>query len=427
MVDAHPRHERLGLGVPETYERLLGPAHRTVGRLLGLDLAPLLGVIAGLGQRARALDHVLGRLHDDVTGRVEARPPGASGDLVKLARLEQPVAGAVVLGQAGEEDRPNRDVDPDPERVGAADHLQQAGLGELLDQPAIARQHAGVMHPDPAAHEPGQRAPEAGGEPEAADHLTDRVALLTGAELGRQQRLRPLHRGGLREMHDVDRRPVDRDELLEQLMQRLDRPRVRQRDGPVGVVDQDRLARGAPRQIGGDRADVAQRGRHQQKLRRGQAQQRHLPRPPALAVGVVVKLVHHDLADNGARALPQRDVRQHLGRAAHDRRAGVDRRVTGQHPDVLGAERRAQREELLRHQRLDRRRVIARAALRQRSEVRGHGHQRLPRPRRRAKHDVVIAEHLDHRLFLMRVERQPLARDPGGERGVDRVRVRVGG
>jgi hypothetical protein len=71
---------------------------------------------------------VLGRLHDDVARGVEARAPGAAGDLVELARLEQPVARAVELGQAGEDDGADRDVDADAERVGAADDLEQAGL-----------------------------------------------------------------------------------------------------------------------------------------------------------------------------------------------------------------------------------------------------------------------------------------------------------
>jgi hypothetical protein len=35
----------------QALERLLGPADLAVGRLLGLDLAALLGVVAGLGQR----------------------------------------------------------------------------------------------------------------------------------------------------------------------------------------------------------------------------------------------------------------------------------------------------------------------------------------------------------------------------------------
>ena len=155
-----------------------------------------------------------------------------------------------------------------------------------------------------------------------------------------------------------------------------------------------------------------------------EAEDRHLPRPAALRVGVEVELVHHDLADVGARALAQRDVRQHLGRAADDRRPAVDRRVAGEHPHALRAEDAAQREELLRDERLDRRRVVGPAPLRERREVRGGGHQRLPGAGRRRQDHVVAAEELDHGLVLMRVERQPLLLRPAGERLVEPVGVR---
>ena len=212
-------------------------------------LRSFFGSSPALATSARVLDRVLGRLHDDVAGRVEPGAAGAPGDLVELARLEQPVPGAVELRQPGEDDRADRDVDADAERVGPADHLQQPGLRELLDQPAVARQHPGVVDADAAADQLGQRPAEAGGEAERADRLGDRVALLARAELRRQQRLRPLQGRGLREVHDVDRRLVGRDELLEQLVQRLHRPREVERHGPLGVVDQRGLAAGAPRQV----------------------------------------------------------------------------------------------------------------------------------------------------------------------------------
>src|SRR3712207_7820139 len=56
---------------------------------------------------------------------VVAGPSGAAGDLVELAHLQQPGAGAVVLGQRAEDDRADRHVDADAEGVGAADDLEQ--------------------------------------------------------------------------------------------------------------------------------------------------------------------------------------------------------------------------------------------------------------------------------------------------------------
>ncbi len=85
--------ERLGRGVAELVVGLLGPADVPLRRSLLLQLLELLRVVAGLLRGALVLDHVIGRLHDDVAARVEAGAPGAAGDLVELARLQQPVAG----------------------------------------------------------------------------------------------------------------------------------------------------------------------------------------------------------------------------------------------------------------------------------------------------------------------------------------------
>ena len=67
---------------------------------------------------------MVGGLHDHGARGVVARPAGATGDLVELARVEQPAAGAVVLRQRREDDGADRHVDAHPERVGAADDLQ---------------------------------------------------------------------------------------------------------------------------------------------------------------------------------------------------------------------------------------------------------------------------------------------------------------
>ena len=58
-----------------------------------------------------------------------------TGDLVELARREVAHALAVVLDKAREQDRADRHVDADAERVRAADHLQQPALREGLDEP----------------------------------------------------------------------------------------------------------------------------------------------------------------------------------------------------------------------------------------------------------------------------------------------------
>ena len=424
MVDAHPRDQRLRRRVAQALERLLGPADHAICRLRALELAELLRVVAGLGRRPRPLDRVLWRLHHHIADRVESRAPGAPGDLVELARLQDPLPRTVELGQPGEDHGADRDVDADAQRVRPADHLQQPGLGQLLHKPAVARQHAGVMDTDAAADEPRQRPAEAGGEAKAADRVGDRRPLLARAQLRRHERLRALQRGGLREEDDVDRRAIRPHKLLQELVQRLQRPGELEWHGPLGLLDEGRLAPGPPCQVLAQRGDVAERRRHEQELRVRQAQQRHLPRPTALRLGVEVKLVHHDLADVGGGALAQRDVGQHLRRAADDRGAAVDGRVTRQHPHVLGAERPAQGKELLRNERLRRRGVERHPPLGHRREVRRDSHHRLPRARRRGEDHVAAAEQLDHRLLLVRIERQPLPLGPTDERLVKCVRLR---
>ena len=70
-------------------------------------------------------------------------------------------------------------------------------------------------------------------------------------------------------------------------------------------------------------------------------EQRDLPGHPPLAIGVVVKLVHHDVV-GAPGAVAQRHVGQDLGGAADDRRVAVDAGVAGQHPDLLRAKQPAE-------------------------------------------------------------------------------------
>ena len=229
--------------------------------------------------------------------------------------------------------------------------------------------------------------------------------------------------GRLGEVDDVDGVLARRHELLEGVVERLHRPAEAQRHGTFGVVHDGGVAAGAPLEVLDEEGDVAQGGRHQQELGVEQLQQRHLPGPAAVVLGVEVELVHHHEADVGTPALAQRDVGQDLGGAADDRGVGVHRRVTGEHADVVGTEDLDEGEELLAHERLDGRGVEADLVLRQRCHVRADGDQRLPRPGGRREDHVVAAEQLDDRLVLVRVEVQALVDDPAGEGVVDGVRV----
>ena len=364
---------------------------------------------------------MVGRLDDHGAGGVVAGPPGPPGDLVELPGVEQPAAGAVVLRQRREHDGADRHVDAHPEGVGAADDLQQPGLGELFDQAAVLGQHPGVVHPDAVAHQPRQRRAECGGEPEPADQFGDRRLLLLAAHIDAHQGLGPLQGGLLGEVHDVDRGLFGLEQFGDRLVHRRRCIRVVQRHRAFGARDQSGGPPGPPGEILAQERHVPEGGRHQQELGPGQLQQRHLPGPAAVGVAVEVELVHHHQADIGGcafrAALAQGDVGQHLGGAGDDRRGGVDRCVTGQHADVGRAEHRAQREELLADQRLDRCGVVAARPGGQGGVLRAGGHQRLPGAGRGGQDDVGAAEQFNQRLLLRRVQRRAARVCPGGEAG----------
>ena len=343
---------------------------------------------------------------------------------MELAGAELPHPLSVVFGERRHEHGPDRHVDADAEGVGAADDPQQPALGERLDEAPIAREHAGVMHADARPHVARQGAAERRGEPEAADRVGDRVALLAAHDPDARQRLRPLHRGRLREVHDVDRRLVGLQQLFDRLVDRRHGVGEVQRHRPLDPRDaRDGPARPAL-EVFGDRRDVAERGRHEDELRARKEQQRHLPRPPAIGVAVVVELVHHDLVDRGIRALTQREVREDLGRAADDRRVGVDGRIPGHHADVLGAEDVDEGEELLADEGLDRRGVIGASTVREREGMGGDRDERLAGAGRRRQDDVRARHDLDDRFVLRGVQGQPSIGRPVDEARVRGVRVR---
>ena len=239
-----------------------------------------------------------------------------------------------------------------------------------------------------------------------ADAVGDRLLVDLERRLGVEQRGGVLDRGRLGEVHDVDGSLVGAHQLLERLAEVVERPGERQRHRALGVVDDRDVAAGTALEVLGEERHVAQGRRHQQELRVEQLEQRHLPRPASLGLGVEVELVHHDEPHVGGAALAEREVGQDLGGAADDRGIGVDGRVAGEHADVVGAEDLAQREELLADEGLDRRGVEAHLVLGQRRGVGADRDQRLPRAGRRREDDVVAAEQLDDRLVLVRVERR---------------------
>ena len=102
-------------------------------------------------------------------------------------------------------------------------------------------------------------------------------------------------------------------------------------------------------------------------------------------------------------------------------------RVAGHHADAGRPEDVAQGEELLRHQRLDRRGVEAAHALRQGGEVRARGDQALAGSGRGAHDHIGAGDDLDQRLLLVRVQGEALLLRPAGEGVEDRVGIGCAG
>ena len=246
------------------------------------------------------------------------------------------------------------------------------------------------------------------GELEAGDPRRDLGLLFLRADLQAGEVLRAARGVGLREVHHVGRRLAFVDQFLDG---------VRERNLGVGIVERHRALAGLD---GEGRAAiqlrhrlfeeprVAERGRHQQEAGLRHGEERHLPGAAAVAVRVVMELVHHHIVHCGIRSLAQRHVRQDFGRAAEDRRIVVHAAVAGRQPDQVGTELAAQRHPLLVDQRLDWARVDRTLAARERREEERRSDERLAGTGRRVEDDVLAVEQFENRLFLRRVEREVL-------------------
>ena len=361
--------------VDQLVERVLIPCDKTFWRLLALDFLELLGIIACLGEGFGVLDFEFRPFGDDQAFRVEAHTSRTSRDLMEFAGTQFAHFRAVKLGQCGQHHGMDGYVDADAQRVGAADHRQQAMLCELLDQTTIAREHARMVNADSGAQQTLQNLAECSGELRALDRLRNGGTLFLAGHTCACQGVRRLQCGVLREMHHINRRFASAERQFDGLLQRVKRVFVRQRHRARRIGDDVDVRVRHVLQFVGDRIDVAQCGAHQQKLRVRQCQQRNLPGPTALRIAIIMEFIHRYTADIGMTALTQCLVRENLRSAADDRRIGVDVRVSGDHADVLTTEHLHQIKELLRHQRLDRSRVIRATARAQRREMHTQRHQ----------------------------------------------------
>ena len=155
----------------------------------------------------------------------------------------------------------------------------------------------------------------------------------------------------------------------------------------------------------------------------GKLQNRDLPCPSALGVGVVVELVDDDEPDVGGRPGAQCNVRQDLLRATNDRSVRVYRGVTGDHADIVRTKFSAERKELLRHQCLDRSGVVAPLAACHCSEVASHADEGLSGPGRGGEDNVAARQQLEDRFFLRWIQLETNRRAEIDERVDQFVRI----
>ena len=279
---------------------------------------------------------MLGRLGDHAPAIVEPAPARAPGDLLELADREKAHLRPVELRELREEDRPDRDVHADAERVGPADDVEEPLLGELLHEKTVPGKEPGVVNADSERQESPELLAVGRREAFRAHDRPDLLPFLAAPDLHARERLRELGALALGEVHDVDGALLLLQEVFDRLVERGLAVLVVERHRPLLGRDVRDLAARVALQAFRDRASVAQRRRHQQELGPGQDEERHLPGDAALSVRVVVKLVHHDVGRREARAKAKRHVRQDLRRTADDARLRVDARVPGEHSDVLG-------------------------------------------------------------------------------------------
>ena len=167
------RRQRLGLGArPAARRSARAQATKPSGGFLRTTLRRFFGSSPALASACSFSIDVLGRLHDDRARRCRSPARPARPAIWWNSRaLQQPRAGCRRTWTAPVNSTVRiGTLMPDAEGVGAADDLEQPGLGELLDEPAVLRQHARRGARRCRGAPAGDSVlPKPGGEPEAAD------------------------------------------------------------------------------------------------------------------------------------------------------------------------------------------------------------------------------------------------------------------
>lgn len=129
-------------------------------------------------------------------------------------------------------------VDADAERIGAADDGQQALLRQALDQQAIARQHASMVHADAASEQALENLAKGRGEARSLCRFFDGFALLLAGDAKICERLCRRKGGILAKVHDIERGLAAAHGELDRALEGGRHIVVAQRNGTRGVDNQ---------------------------------------------------------------------------------------------------------------------------------------------------------------------------------------------
>ena len=181
---------------------------------------------------------MLGCLGNDHTFGIEARAAGAAGNLMKLAGAQTTHLVAIELGERGEHHGVDGYVDADAERIGTADDGQQTLLRQALDQQAIARQHASMVHADAASKQALENLTKGRREARSLCRFLDGLTLLLAGDAKIGERLRRRKGGILAKVHDIERGFAAAHRELDGALERGRHVAVAQRNWTRGVDNQ---------------------------------------------------------------------------------------------------------------------------------------------------------------------------------------------
>lgn len=408
-------------GLDESLEGVAIPGHEVL--LRGFAFGGLFAVARRFFPEFEILDDMFGGLNHDPADVIEPLASGASGNLVEVARAEDPGFFAVKLAEAGEEDGADGDVDPDAEGIGSADDFEQAFLGELLGEHAVFGEESGVVDAD-SVFQPFSNFRSVGaGEFEPFDGGADGGLFLPGADVQAGEILCVLGGFALGEVDDVDGTLAVRNQGFEGLCERGLGVGEFERDGPMGGGHGGGGESGEVAEFLLEEGGVPERGGHEEEPGFCQREQRDLPGDTPLAVGVIMEFIHHDIVHPGACTLAKGDVSKNFGGATEDGGVAIDGGVPGAEAHVIGTEFPAERHPFLVDQGFDGAGVDRAPPAGDGVEVEGGGDQAFPRARGRVQDEVVALEEFKDGGFLGRVEGQAACLDIIEECEQERVAV----